>query len=213
MIKAAAFWDRVAERYARSRIADLPAYLHTLEKTRGYLAPQDRVLELGCGTASTALELAGNVQDITASDISPKMIAIATRKAAEQGITNIRLIAGDVADPALGPGPYDAVLAFNLLHLVDDLPGALAHIHALIRPGGLFITKTICLGDDGVPLKVRLFLHLIPLMRLFGLAPDVRFFSVEQFDASVRAAGFEIIEAGNFPASPPRRYIVARKPQ
>lgn len=213
MKNAAAFWDRIAARYARSTIADMPAYTHTLERTRSYLRSEDRVLELGCGTASTALELAGNVAEIVASDVSSKMIEIGRDKAADRGVTNIRLIAADIGDLALGPGPYDVVMAFNVLHLVDDLPAALAHIRDLVKPGGLFISKTICLGDEGVPLKIRLFLKLLPLMRLVGLAPDVRFFPVDQLDGWVRAAGFEIIEAGNFPASPPRRYLVARKRQ
>lgn len=211
MKNAAAFWDRFAERYARSKISDMPAYTHTLERTRSFLKPEDRVLELGCGTASTALELAGNVHEVVASDVSTKMIGIGRRKAAERGITNIRLVAADVCDPALGPGPYDVVMAFNLLHLVDDLPATLQHIGDLVRPGGLFISKTICLGDRDTPLKVRLFLKLVPLMRLIGLAPEVKSFTVDDFDAMVKAAGFEIIEAGNFPASPPRRYLVARK--
>lgn len=211
MKNAAAFWDRFAERYARSKISDMPAYTHTLERTRSFLKPEDRVLELGCGTASTALELAGNVREVVASDVSTKMIGIGRRKAAERGITNIRLVAADVCDPALGPGPYDVVMAFNLLHLVDDLPATLQHIRDLVKPGGLFISKTICLGDDAVPLKVRLFLKLVPLMRLIGLAPEVHSFSIELLESQVRAAGFEIIEAGNFPASPPRRYLVAKR--
>lgn len=211
MNKAAAFWDRVAARYARAKIADMPAYTHTLERTRSYLKPEDRVLELGCGTASTALELAGNVAEIVASDVSSKMIEIGRAKATNQGVTNIRLVAADVCDPALGPGPYDVVMAFNVLHLVDDLPATLRHIHGLVKPGGLFISKTVCLGDRAVKLPIRLFLKLIPAMRLVGLAPSVRSYSIAEIDSMVSAAGFEIIEAGNFPASPPRRYLVARK--
>lgn len=213
MKNAAAFWDRMAARYARSAISDMPAYTHTLERTRSYLKPDDRVLEIGCGTASTALELAGNVREIVASDISTKMIEIGRTKAEQAGIANVRLVAADLGDPALGPGPYDVAMAFNVLHLVDDLPAALRHVHDLVKPGGLFISKTICLGGEGVPLKVRMFLKLVPLMRLVGLAPDVRFFTIDQLEGWVRAAGFEIVEAGNFPASPPRRYLVARKPQ
>lgn len=211
MHNSAAFWDRIAERYARSKIADMPAYTHTLERTRSYLKPGDRVLELGCGTASTALELAGNVAEIVASDVSTKMVEIGRRKVADQGVANIRLVAADVCDPALGPGPYDVVMAFNLLHLVDDLPTTLRHIHDLVKPGGLFISKTVCLGDAAVKLPIRLFLKLIPAMRLVGLAPSVRSYSIVEIDSMVRAAGFEIIEAGNFPASPPRRYLVAKR--
>ncbi|MCG8445153.1 MAG: class I SAM-dependent methyltransferase [Hyphomicrobiales bacterium] len=54
-------------------VRDVEAYEYTLERTRSYLAKTGRVLELGCGTGSTALLLAG----ITGNDISPNMIGIA----------------------------------------------------------------------------------------------------------------------------------------
>lgn len=211
MNQAAAFWDRMAERYARAPISDMPAYLHTLERTRSFLTPSDRVLELGCGTGSTALELAGNVQEIVASDVSSKMIAIAEQKAVDRAITNARFMVADAEHEALNGQTYDTVLAFNLLHLVKDIPAALARIHGLVRPGGLFISKTICLSGEGVPFKVKLIKLVLPIARAVGFAPAVRFFSVDEFDTMVRDAGFEILEAGNFPASPPRRYLVARK--
>lgn len=211
MHPSARFWNRMAERYSRAAISDMPAYLLTLEKTRNALSKDHRVLELGCGTASTALDLAPSVREIVASDVSDKMIEIGAGKAQAKGIENIRLVAGDVRDPALGDEPYDAVLAFNLLHLVADLPGELAAIHARVKPGGLFISKTICLGDEAVPLKVKLMLFALPIARAIGLAPDVRFFSVAEYDTMVRAAGFEILEAGNYPASPPRRYLIAKR--
>ncbi|OYU49100.1 MAG: ubiquinone biosynthesis protein UbiE [Rhizobiales bacterium PAR1] len=212
MSRAAAFWDRMAERYARSPIPDMPAYLHTLERTRSLLKPTDRVLELGCGTGSTALELAKDVQEIVASDVSAKMIAIARQKATDQNITNVRFVVADLVGQPECAETYDAVLAFNLLHLVDDIPAALARIHARVKPGGLFISKTVCLSGEGVPFKVKLIKLVLPIVRAVGFAPAVRFFSVDQMDVWVRDAGFEILEAGNYPASPPRRYLVARKP-
>lgn len=211
MTKAAAFWDRMAERYARSPIPDMPAYLFTLERTRSYLGADDRVLELGCGTGSTALELASNVQEIVASDVSSNMIAIAEQKATDRAIANTRFMVADAEDAALNGQTYDVVLAFNLLHLVENLPAALARIHGLVKPGGLFISKTICLSGEGVPFKVKLIKLALPLARAIGFAPAVRFFSVDEFDAMVKEAGFDILEAGNYPASPPRRYLVARK--
>ena len=55
------FWDGIAEKYAKRPISDMAAYEYTLGRTRSYLKPEDQVLELGCGTGSTALLLAGDV--------------------------------------------------------------------------------------------------------------------------------------------------------
>jgi ubiquinone/menaquinone biosynthesis C-methylase UbiE len=80
MADDARFWDRIARKYARSAIADQAGYERTLERTRALLGPGDRVLELGCGTGTTALRLAGGVQDYVATDLSAGMIAIAKEK-------------------------------------------------------------------------------------------------------------------------------------
>ncbi|MDW4549614.1 methyltransferase domain-containing protein [Defluviimonas sp. D31] len=216
MQTAAKFWDGIAEKYAKSPIRDMESYTYTLERTRSYLSPDDRVLELGCGTGSTALLLAPRVGEITASDVSPAMIAVGRRKAAAEGVTNIRFTAADVLDEAPGEGLYDAVLAFNLLHLLPDPERALRRVAARLKPGGLFISKTICLPEPGSGwTRERLVLTLmrgaLPVMQLLGKAPFVRITRIAELEAMVTAAGFKIIETGNHPAQPPRRYIVARK--
>jgi hypothetical protein len=53
---------------------------------------------------------------------------------------------------------------------------------------------------------------LVPLMQMAGKAPHVAFMSIEELEAAMRAAGFEIVETGNYPERPPRRFIVARRP-
>jgi ubiquinone/menaquinone biosynthesis C-methylase UbiE len=78
---AARFWDKVAERYARRPVDDEAAYQHKLQVTRDYLTPGMTVLEFGCGTGTTALAHAPFVKRILATDVSPKMIEIARRKA------------------------------------------------------------------------------------------------------------------------------------
>lgn len=209
MQPAEAFWDKAAEKYAKSPISDVEAYNYTLGRMRAYLTPIDTVLELGCGTGSTALLLAANVQRIVASDISSEMIRIASEKARDQGATNVDFVAAGLFDDALGAEPYDAVLALNLLHLIEDLDSALQRIHGLVKPGGLFISKTVCQPGAGAPLRFRLMRFLIPILQFFGKAPFVRLMAADAFEARVEASGFEILEAGDHP--PPSRHIVARR--
>lgn len=208
MQHAATFWDKTAEKYAKSPIADLKGYHDTLARTRSYLAPGDQVLEIGCGTGSTALLLAENVRQIVATDISPKMIEIAERKAQAQGIANARFEVADVADATRDGGPYDAVLAFNLVHLLEDAPAAIAAVSAALKPGGLFISKTVCQPGAGAPLKFRLIKVVLPLMQWLGKAPYVNFMAADALDALITSNGFKILETLD---QPPSRYIVARK--
>ncbi|MFW2541469.1 class I SAM-dependent methyltransferase [Primorskyibacter sp. 2E107] len=198
----AAFWDRIAPRYATRKLDNPQAWEATLDRCRHWLRPEATALELGCGTGSTALRLADAVAAYTATDLSGAMIRIAQSKGAPP---NLQFMHVDAAD-ALAPG-MDTVLAFNLLHLVPDLPTFLHRIHAALPPGGLFLSKTPCLGH-----KVWL-RPLIALLRCFGKAPPgIQYFTTRALDDLIRDAGFEIVETGDYPASLPNHFIVARKP-
>lgn len=202
---AAAFWDRIAERYAKSPIKDIPTYEKTLDRTRAHLTPTDTALEIGCGTGSTALRLAGDVGHLTATDIAPGMIAIAKRKQAEGGPENLSFGTAAVSDIA-AETPFDAVMAFNLLHLTPDLDGTLAQIAQLVRPGGVLISKSACLSHGA-----WLFRPLVGAMQLVGKAPKVTFFTTQGLEQAMEAHGFEILEAETFAKRPPSHFIVARR--
>ena len=118
MITSERFWDKHAEGYAKRPVKNVPAYEQTLERARAYLTRNDRVLELGCGTGTTALKLCGDAAYITGSDISPVMIGIARGKAEDQGLENVDFITSDASVPGFDAGSFDAVMAFNLLHLL-----------------------------------------------------------------------------------------------
>ena len=209
MQNAAIFWDKVARKYAKSPIADMDAYTYTLERTRSYLSLNDTVLEVGCGTGSTALLLAGDVRHITASDLSANMIKVGLDNADKQGISNVKFVNAELFDSAIDGGPYDAVLALNLLHLMQDTSAAIRRINGLLKPGGTFISKTVCLPSAGMPLKFRLMKMILPLMQWLGKAPYVKFMEIAELEHIISSQGFKIIETGNYP--PPSRYIVARK--
>jgi len=204
----ARFWDRTSRKYARGAIADRAGYERTLDRTRSLLGSGDRVLELGCGTGTTALRLAGDVQDYLATDVSAGMIAIAQEKHAASPIPALVFRAATAEALTPDPAPFNAVLGFNYLHLVRDLPGTLRCIHALLAAEGLFISKTPCVGDMN-PL-IRL---VLPAMRAIGKAPYAGVFRASDLSQHIRAAGFDILatESHATKGNDNRPYIVARK--
>lgn len=207
MTTSTVFWDRIADEYSRQPVKNQTAYEQTLAATRAYLQPTDHVLELGCGTGSTALTLAPDVKRITASDISPRMVAIAERKRSEAGLDNVEFLPAAVGEQTLNWQTYDAILAFNLLHLVPDLDRALSDIHRQLRPGGVFISKSPCLGEMSFLIR-----GLIRGMQSFGKAPDVTYFTTRDLEAALRWAGFEVMASRTFDKAPKSRFFVARKP-
>lgn len=213
MSDTASFWDKAAPKYAKRPISDPEAYAYTLERTQSHLTPTDRVLEIGCGTGSTALLLAPYAAHVTGTDISAAMIGIAKQKAQAEGAETVEF---SVSPGVPAEASYDVVLAFNLLHLLPDMDATLQAIHAVLPKGGLFISKSPCLSEKSGGVKgvlVRAMIAvMIPVLRLTGKAPYVRSFDIATLEAAVTAAGFEIIETSNHPKGPPpARYIVARK--
>ena len=209
MDHAIKFWDRLAPRYAKSPIKNMDSYNYTLNRTRSYLGEGDSVLEIGAGTGTTAIDLANNVRQITATDISPAMMEIGREKAWNAGINNVDFIATPATVPDL-TGPYDAVLAHNILHLVDNLPDVLARANAVLKPGGIFISKTFCKPTRFSPFFLMMRLA-IPVMQLFGKAPFVLLITTAELKEAMDQAGFDIIETDSGPKGEIRKYIVARK--
>jgi ubiquinone/menaquinone biosynthesis C-methylase UbiE len=187
----ARFWDRVARKYSRDTIADQAGYEMSLERTIAHLRRSDIALEFGCGTGATALRLSPHVARLIATDISITMIDIAHEKAATSTQGNIEFKVSALDDDCAPVGSLDVVLGFNVLHLIDGRADVLHRIHRLLKPGGLFISKTPCLSDMNPAIRFAL-----PVMQFFGKAPYVDCFTAVQLEAEIAAAGFTIIERG-----------------
>ena len=205
----ARFWDRSSRGYARSRIADPNGYERTLERARAHLQPGDSVLELGCGTGTTALRLADGVRSYLATDISGGMIAIADEKLANESIPALSFRTATAEELVHEESRFDAVLGFNYLHLVRDVPGTLRSIHVLLNPGGLFISKTPCLGDMNPLIR----LLALPAMRAIGKAPHVSSLGASALERLIIDAGFDVLvrESHASKGNDQRPYIAARK--
>lgn len=206
MTDGSRFWDRVADRYAAMPVRDEESYARKLQILRDLLSLEADVLEVGCGTGSTALALAGCARSWRGVDYSPRMVEIARGKAAAAGAERVAFDCAPLSALAGETTRYDAVLAMNLLHLLDDRAAALRVIGALLKPGGVFVSSTFLLGDATV--KVRL---ILPLLRLAGFVPPMRRLTGEALVAEIAAAGFAV-ERRWTPGPNKPLFLVARKP-
>lgn len=201
------FWDKIAQKYARKPVADPAAYEAKLARVRALLRAEDRMLEIGCGTGSTALHLASNAAEIAATDISREMITIAERKRADANAANVTFRQA-AADEHLGAAPFDVVAAFSVLHLVNDVPAVLRAAYAQIRPGGLFVSKTVCLGDANGALRL-----FVRALHVLGFAPRVTMLSKAALRAAMVEAGFDIVEFRYFGKGHLNPFIIAQRPE
>lgn len=203
------FWDRTAQRYAASSIADLAGYERTLARVGALLSPDHLVLELGCGTGATALRLAPHCGRMHATDASPAMIAIARERLQAQPTARLSFTVADSAVALDGDTRYDRILAFNLLHLVDDLDGLVADVARSLRPGGLFISKTPCVKELN-PLITRVG---IPILRTLDKVPPLQVFDQPRLLRAISVNGLEpvSVERHGTRGKDIRAYIVARQ--
>jgi ubiquinone/menaquinone biosynthesis C-methylase UbiE len=208
--RKARFWDRIAVKYAADPIADMEGYEATLRRVQGLLTVDQDVLEIGCGTGSTALRLAPNTRRLLATDVSTGMIAIAREKLAAEPVPQLSFDFADADAAVASPGGYDVVLAFNVLHLVTDLDRALEGAMRALRPGGLLISKTACILEMN-PLIPYL---ALPLMRAIGKAPHVLCFDAEVLQTAIARQGMDVVsvERHGTRGKDFRVFIVARKP-
>ena len=181
------FWDRKAEGYAKSPVANEDAYQQKLKATQQYLQPAMNVLEFGCGTGSTALVHAPFVAQYHAIDVSPNMIAIAKGKLAQTSIENLQFSTAALEDYPVDDESLDAVLGLSILHLMNDWQAIIQRVYNMLKPGGFFISNTACLGD-----QMRYTRFIVPIGRSIGLMPDVKIFTRQELEDYIERAGFRI---------------------
>lgn len=181
------FWNRIAKKYATQSVADPAAYEHKLEKTREILNLEMNVLEIGCGTGTTALKHAPYVKQIIATDFSEGMINIAIEKASNQTTGNIDFKCEPAEDLKHHTQQYDVIMAHNFLHLLEQPGVLLEDIHNQLKPGGYLVAGTACIND-----VMKWFRFIAPVAIAIKAIPYVNCFTKQELLEWIHAAGFTI---------------------
>ena len=201
------FWDKIADSYSKRPIANEDAYQKKLAMSREYFRPDMQLLEFGCGTGGTALLHAPHVAHIAAIDGSANMINIAKQRQQDSDVTNVDYHVASIEEYQAEAASFDAVLGLSILHLLEDRDAVTAKVFELLKPGGVFISSTACLGDKHNWLKLA-----VPFFRLIGKMPPVlKFFTVKELQDSFIASGFTIEKTWK-PEKGMATFIIAKKP-
>ncbi|HJP66117.1 MAG TPA: class I SAM-dependent methyltransferase [Actinomycetota bacterium] len=163
------FWNADADVYDRS---PTHAGTHPVEGAAWRAAllrhlppPPARILDVGAGTGAISLLAAELGFDVTAFDLSPAMLDVAARKAADRGVA-LHTEVGLATEPPAGP--FDAVVE---RHVLWTLPDPVAALRAwreiaprLVSFEGVFVRSGI--GHDLRHAVARV------LRRLRGVEPE-----------------------------------------
>ncbi len=202
-MKSSKFWDRMAKNYDSGTDKTMGKIL---EITKKHIQPNDVVLDYGCATGAYSLNFSGIANKIHGIDLSAKMIKIAQEKAIKQNADNINFTHTTIFDEELKKGSFDVVLGLNILHLVDDIDLVINRISKLLKPGGLFVSATVCIGNKKSVLSRSLY-----FLNKIGLVPDIKMFSTSQLEGKITAENFQITETTEVSQNPVNQYIVAKK--
>jgi SAM-dependent methyltransferase len=101
------------------------------------LIPAGRVLDLGVGPGTSALEMARAAPRLrlVGVDRAPAMVRAASREAAAARLP-LALVRGDALALPFASGAFDGVTGHSLLYLLPDPRAALREIRRVLRPGG-----------------------------------------------------------------------------
>jgi SAM-dependent methyltransferase len=98
-----------------------------------------RLLDVGTGLGESAIYFAKRGADVTAVDISPRMIELCAANARRHGVELTTHVATG-EDLGLPADSFDIVYAANLLHHIHDRERFLRNMRQVLKPGGVFVT-------------------------------------------------------------------------
>ena len=135
------FWDRIAGVY------DLFGNVYNGKVNRELcrlivksINKSDVVLECACGTGMISAAIAPVCNSLTATDFSEGMLKQARKKC--KGFPNVKLQTADITSLDYENESFDAVVAANVIHLLDHPYQALAELDRVCKKGGRLIIPT-----------------------------------------------------------------------
>lgn len=106
---------------------------------RAGIRPGECVIDIGCGTGATTLQIApavGAHGSVLAIDISEPLLAVARRRCLQGSHANVRLIRADAQTHRFERGCHDLALSRFGVMFFDDPISAFANLRSALRAGG-----------------------------------------------------------------------------
>ena len=136
------YWNKQAGPQWVAQVARMDALIEPLgsaAQERAKVAKGERVLDVGCGTGQTTLQLAQRVGpsgSVLGVDISTPMLELARERVKKAGLTNVRFENADAQTHSLPAGAFDLCFSrFGVMFFLDPV-AAFANLARALRPGG-----------------------------------------------------------------------------
>ncbi len=184
-------WDvrkqfgRSAELYATSPVHARGADLEVVVRF-ARPEPEAVVLDVSTGAGHTALALAPHVARVVATDLTPEMLEVARRLAAQRGAKNVEFQEADVRALPFPDASFDIVTCRTAAHHYPELVGPVREMGRVLRPGGrLVVSDTVSPADE----VADWFINAVETLRD---STHVRDWSVAEWQGAFSASGLAL---------------------
>lgn len=183
------FWNNIAK-FSKNKNLDTENLLS--EKINGnlkkYFKSDKLVLDFACGTGDLTLQMAKRCDRIYAVDTAEEMLNIVRKKSREHMINNIECFNTKNLLETFSEVKFDVITAFNVLHYFKEVNLVFSQIHKLLKPNGIFISSTACLGEKRTYLS-----FILRLLIQLKLVPEMRYYKKDELKNELMKAGFIIL--------------------
>lgn len=143
------FWDKTADYYDIAELTNRSVNEQMARAVENEIPAGALVLDCAAGTGTLSMAAAKNAKHVTCTDMSKEMLIKAMKKARRLGIYNISFAKRDITALKDPDNRYDAVIAGNVLHLLDDPQKAFSELVRVTKLGGKVIIPTYLQGEAG----------------------------------------------------------------
>jgi ubiquinone/menaquinone biosynthesis C-methylase UbiE len=199
------YWNRLARNYDRSMLLLGRPIPRMIELTVAELQGTNDVLEVAAGTGLLTLPVARVARRVVATDYAEAMIGVLRQRVQAAGLTNVECSQRNVYDLGFPAASFDVVVCANVLHLLPDLPGALAALRRVLRPGGKLVAPTFCHAETRTSRTVS------RVLALTGF-PSQRRLSSRPLREALESARFHVTRQETLPGLIPVSFVAGVSP-
>lgn len=103
------------------------------------IAPDARVVDVGCGTGQMCLYLARAGRTVIGADLTRASLQLGAAAARRFALDRVQFVETDLRRPALKAGSFDVIYSAGVLHHTPNPRASFAHLAQLARPGGTIV--------------------------------------------------------------------------
>ncbi len=193
-----ALWDKdgsvhwgLFEDGANMSFLEAGANLNKVMARRGQLQADSVVIDVGCGSGTTAIALCKSIGcQVTGVDLSGVRISNAIDSLQDQPVAvreRVTFKKGSATDLPIAEGSFDRAWSQATIYHVPDKVKVLEEVYRVLKPGGIFVFDDLIKPQPNISEKAVKFVYE---RLLFDTD-----FSFESYQVALKAAGFEVLEA------------------